>query len=107
MVTSCVNFNILPFQHVCSPVEVGIKLLEPGVSKDEAVPSQVCHIKSQFFCVITSLHPEVAELGDCASLVGGAINIVNHEGSLEGFCQGLAGPWYARCERDTVNARVQ
>ena len=22
-------------------------------------------------------------------------------------CQGLAGPWYARCERETVKARIQ
>ena len=23
------------------------------------------------------------------------------------LCQGLAGPWYARCEREAVKARIQ
>ena len=28
-------------------------------------------------------------------------------GTMLGFCQGLAGPWYARREREAVKARFQ
>ena len=77
MVSRRVNFYFVALQSMFVPVELRVKLLEPRVSENHAVPTQVGHVEAQLLYLFATSNPQIAVMGDSAISVDGAVNVVN------------------------------
>ena len=84
LVPCCFNVYRVAREGVRTPVNGWVKHLEPGMSRNESVTSQVCNKESQFLCYFSSSYPEVAKVSDRTLTVVCSIYVVESARLREG-----------------------
>jgi hypothetical protein len=61
---------------LCAPVKARVEVVQPGVSKNKAIPSEVGDIESFGDLLVSTGDEEVEEMCDLAGLVRGSIDVM-------------------------------
>ena len=80
LVPCCFDMYSVTGKGVRTPVNSRVKRLEPRVSQDESVMSQVCDKESQFLCHFALSYPEVTKVSDRSLTVIRSIYVVEGVG---------------------------
>ena len=66
----------MPNEFTVGPINLQIKSMEPGVSKDQSVTAKVCDVESLCDFFIPLGYEEVEVMGDASGLVIGPVNVL-------------------------------